>query len=194
MQYIIAQIYFAQIHTPGKNLIYTYNQMDTLAPLPHNKEDDARFVQLQAILKNFRIIFRSAQTHSRRVEKESGLTAAQLWMMWELFTEPGHTVSSLAKALSIHQSTCSNMLDKIQKKELVYRERSDNDQRLVRLYLTEKGSTVLSKAPRPAQGALTDALARLPDETLLELESGLNQFVKALKVVDKDASMQPITG
>ncbi len=107
-----------------------------------NKEDDPRFVRFQTILKDFRIIFRSVQAHSRWVEKESGLSAAQLWMMWELFNEPGLTVSGLAKVLSIHQSTCSNMLDKIQKKELVYRERCTADQRIVRLYLTEKGTFV----------------------------------------------------
>lgn len=157
-----------------------------------NKEDDPRFVRFQTILKNLRIIFRSAQAHSRWVEKESGLSAAQLWMMWELFNEPGLTVSGLAKVLSIHQSTCSNMLDKIQKKNLVYRERSTTDQRVVSLYLTESGSSLLAKAPRPAQGALTDVLLRLPDEVLFELESGLNQFVDALKVVDDKAAMMPL--
>lgn len=159
---------------------------------PQKKEDDSRFVRFQVIIKNLRIIFRAAQEHSRWVEKESGLSAAQLWMMWELFNEPGLTVSGLAKVLSIHQSTSSNMLDKLQKKELVYRERSTSDQRVVRLYLTEKGSTLLSKAPRPAQGALTDVLLRLPDEILLDLESGLNQFVDALRIVDEKAGMLPI--
>lgn len=160
---------------------------------PQNKEDDPRFVRFQTILKNFRIIFRSVQAHSRWVEKESGLSAAQLWMMWELFNEPGLTVSGLAKVLSIHQSTCSNMLDKIQKKELVYRERASDDQRIVRLYLTEKGTMLLAKAPRPAQGAMTDVLLRLPDAVLGELESGLNQFVDALKIVDEKAGMLPIS-
>ncbi len=158
-----------------------------------NKEDDPRFIRFQTILKNLRIIFRSTQAHSRWIEKESGLSAAQLWMMWELFNEPGLTVSRLAKALSIHQSTCSNMLDKIQKKELVYRERSTSDQRVVRLYLTEKGAALLAKAPRPAQGTLTDVLLRLPDEVLGELQSGLGQLVDALKIVDEKAGMIPIT-
>jgi DNA-binding MarR family transcriptional regulator len=160
---------------------------------PRNNEDDPRFIRFQTILKNLRIIFRSTQVHSRWIEKESGLSAAQLWMMWELFNEPGLTVSRLAKALSIHQSTCSNMLDKIQKKELVYRERSTTDQRVVRLYLTEKGFTLLAKAPRPAHGTLTDVLLRLPNEVLGELESGLDQLVDGLKVGDEKAGMIPIT-
>ena len=158
-----------------------------------DKEDDPRVVLFQTILKNLRIIFRSTQSHSRWVEKESGLSAAQLWMVWELSNEPGLTVSGLARALSIHQSTCSNLLDKLQQKELVYRERSANDQRVVRLYLTEKGSVLLAKAPRPAQGALTDALPRLPNQVLLDLESGLGQLVDALQMADKKDGMLPIT-
>ncbi len=169
------------------------NYLDKLHYQRKNKEDDPRFMRFQSILKNLRSIFRSAQAHSRWVEQESGLSAAQLWMMWELFNDPGLTVSALSKVLSIHQSTCSNLLDKIQKKGLVYRERSNTDQRLVRLYLTEKGSTLLAKAPRPAQGTLTDVLLRLPDEVLLELDSGLNQFVDALKIADQEAGMLPIT-
>ena len=53
------------------------------------QEDNPRFIRFQTILKNLRIIFRSSQAHSRWVEKESGLSAAQLWMMWELFNDPG---------------------------------------------------------------------------------------------------------
>lgn len=166
---------------------------DELHLRPWNKADDPRFMRFQAILKNFRIIFRSAQAHSRWVEKESGLSAAQLWMMWELFNEPGLTVSGLARALSIHQSTCSNMLDKVQHKELVTRKRSTADQRVVRLYLTEKGTALLAKAPRPAQGTLTDVLHRLPDEVLRQLESGLSTFVDALRIVDEKAGMLPLT-
>lgn len=45
---------------------------------PQNKGNDPRFVQFQTILKNFRIIFRPAHAHCRWVEKESGLSAAQL--------------------------------------------------------------------------------------------------------------------
>lgn len=160
---------------------------------PREKENDPGFVRSQAILKDFRIIFRSVQDHARSVEKESGISSAQLWMLWELLNEPGLTVSALARVLAIHQSTCSNMLDKIQKKGLIFRDRSLDDQRVVRLYLTDKGSTLLARAPRPAQGALCDVLLRLPDKVLSALESGLHPLIDALNIVDKKAAMLPIT-
>ena len=128
--------------------------MESVGQVAQEQENEIRRVLFQAVLKNLRIIFRSVQTYSRWVEKESGISAAQLWMLWELHNEPGLTVSRLANVLSIHQSTCSNMLDKLQQKGLICRNRNSSDQRVVRLYLTASGSELLAKAPRPAQGPL----------------------------------------
>ena len=154
--------------------------------------DNARTEKFNIILKDLRIVFRAIQSHSRLVEKESGLSSAQLWMLWELFNTPGLKVSELAKILSIHQSTCSNMLDKLEAKKLVFRKRSSDDQRIVQLFLSDAGTTLLAKAPRPAQGALTGALHQLPDTTLTKLETGLSELVALLKKTDQDASMEPM--
>lgn len=157
-------------------------------------DNDQRRVLFQGVLKNFRIIFRSVQNYSRQVEKETGVSSAQLWMLWELGNEPGLTVSRLANVLSIHQSTCSNMLDKLQQKGLICRERNSSDQRIVRLFLTGSGTALLGKAPRPAQGVLSDVLLRLPGTALVELDSGLGQLVSALKIKNKEDGKIPIAG
>ena len=155
-------------------------------------EGDIRFQQFQTILKDLRIIFRASQAHASWVEKSCGLSSAQLWMMWELFNAPGLRVTELARILSIHPSTCSNMLDKLQKKELISRDRSGKDQRSVHLNLTESGAQLLAKAPRPAQGVLADVLLRLPDESLSHLETGLKEFTHALRSYNEGDSMIPI--
>lgn len=154
--------------------------------------EDPRVARFKVILKDLRIIFRAIQLHSRLVEKESGLSSTQLWMLWEMFNMPGIMVSGLAKVLAIHQSTCSNMLDKIEEKGLVRRDRSQTDQRIVRLYLTDSGTKLLANAPRPAQGALTEALFKLPDDVLVNLENGLTELVKVLKLADEKESFRPI--
>ena len=114
-----------------------------------------RDAHVRSIVQQFRIIFRSIQDHSRWVERQCGVSAAQLWAMFELSAHPGIRVSELSKALSIHQSTASNMLDKLEKKGLVARKRKSSDQRVVRLYLTDKGAELVAPAPRPAHGALS---------------------------------------
>ena len=162
-------------------------------PAPGAEQLPSRDQSQRAVLQNLRVIFRSIQEHSRWVEKKCGVSAAQLWAMWELFAEPGLPVSSLSKALSVHQSTASNMLDKLERKGLVRRDRSGPDQRVVRLYLTAEGVDLLAEAPRPAQGALTDALQRLPDQVVGELETGLVLLVGAMRIKDQKAAMQPLS-
>ena len=155
--------------------------------------DDPRFQRFQEILKDLRIIFRASQAHAKWVEKECGLSSAQLWMMWEVFNSPGIKVSELARILSIHPSTCSNMLDKLQKKDLIRRDRNNpDDQRVVELGLTDKGIKLLATAPRPAQGVLADVLMRLPDASLNHLEIGLRELRNILKTSDEKDALTPI--
>ena len=153
---------------------------------------DVRSHQIQLITSQLRILFKSIQQHSKIVEKECGLTSAMLWMMWELFATPGLKVSELANALSIHASTCSNLLDKLETKGLIERRRSGQDQRAVHLYITDTGSTLLAKAPRPAQGALSGALEKLGDEDLLKLGDGLTVLVGFLQTKDEGAEYKLI--
>lgn len=155
--------------------------------------EDPRFNRFQVIIKDLRIIFRASQAHAKWVEKECGLSSAQLWMMWELFNTPGLKVSELANILSIHASTCSNMLDKLQNKGFIRRDRNNpKDQRVVELNLTDEGVQLLASAPRPAQGVLADVLLRLPDDTLDQLENGLKEFVKILKSSNSEDGFKPI--
>jgi DNA-binding MarR family transcriptional regulator len=151
-----------------------------------------RDAQEQAVIQQLRIIFRAVQSHSRLIEKACGVSSAQLWMLHEISTASGIRVSELANVLCIHPSTCSNMLDKLEKKELVYRERSLSDQRAVKLHITEKGESVLLLAPSPPQGKLSETLSRLSNDHLLNLEDGLQVLIEALHFDDEKAGLTPI--
>jgi DNA-binding MarR family transcriptional regulator len=150
--------------------------------------------QMQSITKQLRVVFLAAQAHSKTVEKSCGLSGAKLWMMWELFSTPGIKVSELARTLTIHPSTCSNMLDQLEEKALIRRNRSKVDQRTVHLYLTDAGTTLLAKAPRPAQGTMSEALEHLSDEHLNSLECGLSQLLEAMQCKDEKTGLLLIPG
>lgn len=151
--------------------------------------------QIHDITKELRIILKGVQAHSKNVEKSCGLSSAKLWMLSEVAGTPGIKVSKLAAVLSIHPSTCSNMLDKLEGMQLVFRDRSKTDQRSVHLFITEKGRQFLAKAPKPAQGRLNNALEQLSAGQLTMLESGLDALVQALTSRrDDPAGLLPILG
>jgi DNA-binding MarR family transcriptional regulator len=146
------------------------------------------------VLQNLRIMFRAIQAHAKKVEQACGLSSAKLWMLHVVAAQPGIRVSRLAAALSIHPSTCSNMLDKLEDKNLVTRDRSKTDQRTVHLHITETGRELLAKAPSPPQGRLNIALQALSDEQLERLDAGLTDLSNALHVDDSRAGLIPISG
>jgi len=149
-------------------------------------------VKQQTIIKQLRILFRAVQAHSRSVETACGLSSAQLWMLHEVSSSHGIKVSELASILSIHRSTSSNMLDKLEKKNLIYRDRSKLDQRSVHIYITDQGKELLSQAPSPPQGQLSNTLSKLTSEQLTNLETSLQVFIDALNFEDVKASGTPI--
>ncbi len=150
-------------------------------------------LQKQTITQQLRIIYRVIQSHSKRVEKLCGLSSAQLWMLYEVSVADGVKVSELANTLTIHRSTSSNMLDKLEKKGLVYRNRSVSDQRSVHIYITEAGKDLLAKAPAPPRGHLTDTLSKLTAAQLEGLESSLQPLIDALHIEEQEAGMVPVT-
>lgn len=154
---------------------------------------DAHWQRSLEVLKKFRQIFRSAKRHFQWVEERCGVSGAQLWAMWQLAETPGLRVSGLARALSIHQSTASNMLDKLEKRKLIRRERNEPDQRVVRLYLTAQGEAVMRLAPTPARGVLPDALNHLPEDVLRNLDRNLTEVVKLMKIKDREVGMTPLS-
>lgn len=143
-------------------------------------------------VQRFRIVIRAIQNHSQHVLQQSGLSQAQLWLLWEVFGEPGLRVSELSQRLSIKAATASNLLDKVEARGLVRRERAGPDQRVVRIYCTPAGAELLSQAPRPAQGALVDALGRLDDDKLSQLNEGLSALLDLLHGQHADAALVPL--
>jgi DNA-binding MarR family transcriptional regulator len=131
--------------------------------------------------------------HFQAVEKACGVSGAQIWAMAALQQTPGMKVSELAQALSIHASTASNLLDKIEKAGLVRRERNSADQRVVKLYLTAAGEAALGKAPQPLTGILTHALDQLPDDALARLNQDLAALLAHMGTVNTQDAQKPLS-
>ena len=147
----------------------------------------------QSTLRKFRTIFSAVRQHTQWVEAQCGISGAQLWVLYELAARPGLRVSELANALAIKRSTASNLLDKIEQRGLIRRERGSPDQRAVHLYLTDAGVAIMAKAPQPAQGVLIDSLNRLSADELAALDRGLSRLVDIMGLADS-AGMEPLAG
>lgn len=147
---------------------------------------------ITSTLKNFRIIFSSVKKHLSRIEAECGISSAQLWVLWELHKVPGLKVTELASRLSIHQSTASNLVEKLVRKSLISKKREDADQRIVRLSLTPSGMEMIMKAPESPWGILRDALDALSVEELMKLQESLQGLVVHIRQKDEADALTPL--
>ena len=77
-----------------------------------------------AVLRSFRVIFGSVRQHFREVEKTCGVSGSQLWILQEVSRNGGIGVSDLASRLAIHQSTCSQLVDKLVRSGHIVKRRS----------------------------------------------------------------------
>jgi DNA-binding MarR family transcriptional regulator len=144
------------------------------------------------VLKQFRLIYGSVKQHFRDVERTCGISGSQLWLLQEIRGKPGIGVSELADRLSIHQSTCSILVDKLDSRGLVEKQRLKDDQRRVGLSLSPTAALLLDVAPGPAEGILPSALKALPDASLESLHANLEVLIRNLRVSDDRFGDRPL--
>lgn len=144
------------------------------------------------VLGMFRVIFKSASKHFEDVEKTIGVSGAQLWALSEIMEAGTITISNIAKAMSVHQSTASNLVEKLESQGLVERVRSTQDRRVVEVRMTPTGHDALSEAPGPYRGILPDALMRMPQSELLELKGNLHKLLGYLEKKQVDMAGEPL--
>lgn len=137
-----------------------------------------------AVLQQFRVVVRSVRTHYDHVEKRSGVSGAQLWALARIEATPGMKVGELARALAIHQSTASNMLERLVSLGLVVKRREAEDQRIVTVFATSRGKAALKSAPQPLIGVLQKALSELPPAELKGLHRHLETVIASMRVRD----------
>jgi len=155
------------------------------------KNSDRHPLPLQ-VLKKFRLIYGSVRQQFRDVEETCGVSGSQLWLLQEVARKAGVGVSELAERLSIHQSTCSQLVDKLVARDLIIKERSSEDQRRVGLTLSETAQALLANAPGPAEGILPEALMALPKEELVTLDASLAQLIAQLRIRDDKYADKPM--
>lgn len=145
------------------------------------------------VLGQFRLIYGSVRQQLRDIEATCKLSGSQLWMLQEISSAPGIGVTRLAQKLSIHQTTCSQLADKLYAAGYITKARSATDQRRVGLTATRAAKLLLMKSPGPAEGVLPEALAALPAASLGALRIQLDRLIARLRVRNKGASRQPMS-
>ncbi|WP_342620546.1 MarR family transcriptional regulator [Rhodoferax sp. GW822-FHT02A01] len=162
-----------------------------MAPLVAVKKVTREEVTPAKVVRRFRVIFNAVRTHFRQLEKEVGLGGAQVWALSIIADHPGIGMGDIAEAMDIHQSTASNLVKALQKKDLIAVDKSLEDRRSVCIKLLPSGRKLLAKVQGPFSGVLPTALEELDPAILKRLDKDLDALIRALHA-DESAAEIPL--
>ena len=140
------------------------------------------------VLIALRRIIRSIDMHSRSLVKYYGLTGPQLIILQEISKNEEITPSRLASAISLSQATVSGILERLEKRDLVTRRRSDSDRRKVLVRTTAKATQMLDSGPPIMQISFVDAFKNLQDWEQTMILSSLQHLVNLMNAEALDAA------
>lgn len=123
----------------------------------------------QDILHALRRIMRSLDISSRQLISEYGLTIPQLISLQQLHEHGPLTSGALARTVALSPATVTGILDRLELRGLVTRERRPEDKRRVLVSVTDLGRSVIQNAPSHIEDRLASALATLPETRRVEL-------------------------
>ena len=146
--------------------------------------------ELSEVIDNFRRTIQATNDYSKTAERSTGLTGPQLWALKILDNIAPIRVSDLARQMHLRPPTVVGILDRLEGKGLVTRNRSSEDRRVVVLHLTEMGKELAASAPEVAQIMLVKGLGQLSSSQISKVADGLKLIVRLLNA--ENVTPQPI--
>ena len=144
----------------------------------------ARDAAITEIIQSLRRIIKSLQDYSQTVSNHFGITGPQLWALKTIHQTGSLAVGELSEGMYLHPSTVSGVVDRLEKKGYVIRDRTEKDRRVVKVRLTPKGKILARKAPNPVQGKMIYGLRKLKKERLDLICESVRELVGIMEAQD----------
>lgn len=140
------------------------------------------------ILQSLRRIIRSIDLNSKRLISQYDITSPQLVSLQTIAIQSPTTIAKLSKEVFLSASTLVGIIDRLEQKKLVTRERNGTDRRQVMLTITPEGDALLKKAPSTLQDRLSAALDDLSGTDQALIATVLDRLVNLMEAESLDAA------
>lgn len=144
--------------------------------------------QKPEIVVALRQISRAMDVYSRSLQATVGLTSPQLATLAVVGQLEPISAGDIAREIHLSHATVTGILDRLEKRNLVIRWRSESDRRSVLVRLTSEGKTVLVKAPPLLQPAFSDQFANLAEWERNQIVAVLQRVVQMMDTTDAPPS------
>jgi len=155
------------------------------------------------ILRALRRITRAVALHSRQLSVCNHITGPQLVCLRTIIDKGPMTATVISREVHVSASTVVGILDRLEDKGLIVRERGRADRRIVFVSATPAGRQVAQDTPSPLQQKLAESLQALPELEQATITLSLERVVDLIEAdptvpqaVDPQSPMLdvPVTG
>lgn len=146
------------------------------------------------ILRALRRVLRQVELGGKELESAHGVTAPQLLSLLVICEQGSITQAELSRHVLLSASTLVGVLDRLETKELIKRQRDTVDRRRIHLLPTALGRKVAESAPVPLHERLVRALSTWESPRRDALVHHLESLVDILGAQDVDDAAVLATG
>lgn len=124
------------------------------------------------------LVVRAARSMKKNLDarlSEMGITSSQAHVLSTLNDEDGLPLSTIGKKVFLDKPAITGLADRLEKDGLVVRRRTPIDRRVIRLFLTDKGKTIVSQYDHTIREIDEDLVSMLTDGELNDFRNFLNK-------------------
>jgi DNA-binding MarR family transcriptional regulator len=155
-----------------------------------NTKMDAQQAYDLRILRALRRITRAVALHSRQLSACSHITGPQLVCLRTVIDKGPMTATAISREVHVSASTVVGILDRLEDKGLIVRERGRADRRIVFVSVTDAGRQLARDTPSPLQQKLADSLKALPE---LEQAAITLSLERVVDLIESGTGLAPAT-
>lgn len=141
------------------------------------------------ILRALRRITRAVALHSRQLSACNHITGPQLVCLRAVIDKGPMTTTAISREVHVSASTVVGILDRLEDKGLVTRERGRADRRIVFVDATDAGRQLAEDTPSPLQQKLAESLNALPE---LEQATITLSLERVVDLIESDSGVTPV--
>jgi DNA-binding MarR family transcriptional regulator len=137
---------------------------------------------MKDIFMDLRRIMRAMDVYSRQLAGSHGLTGPQMLCLREITNHDSLTTGALARAVALSPATLTGILDRLEARGLVSRERRPEDKRRVLVSLTTHGRQMSQELPSPLQERFGSRMTELSIDEQTAIRLALSSVVRMMEL------------
>ncbi|PSL44021.1 DNA-binding MarR family transcriptional regulator [Salsuginibacillus halophilus] len=129
--------------------------------------------QVENVEKSLRRIAYIVKQRGREILNQFPITPPQFVALQWLHDKGDMTIGELSNKMYLACSTTTDLVDRMEKNDLVERVKDEEDRRVVRIHLLKKGETIIQEVVKKRQEYLSELLDKFSEEEVNRLEETL---------------------